>query len=111
MSEDSQDKVYRPRQNTLTESDLQNITSIFEAIHHSRYQNEQHNCRFGNITPEDLTAMVSAHKKFSAAMDDSKTIARRFFLMLILTGVSGLTIKGYWQEIVTVVKRALSAGQ
>lgn len=65
-------------------------------------------CRFIDIKAEDLRAMVESHKKFNVAMDDSKTVARRFFLILVLTAISGYAIYGYWAKIGDHIKKAIA---
>ena len=101
------DKFQR-RQNSLTEKDLENITSIIEDTVGRRVPHAGATCRFGDITHEDLKAMVDSHKKFSAAMDDSKTIARRFLVISILTGMGGIALIGWWETVVNNVKKALT---
>jgi hypothetical protein len=70
--------------------------------------NHRDACKFGDIEPGDLKAMVDSHKKFNLAMDDSKTIARRFFLVLIMAAISGYAVNGYWAKVVEHVKKAVS---
>jgi len=113
----------RPRRrNNLTNEDLDAIAAIIEATHRSR-RHEAEDCRFGRISTEDLNNMVSAFKginpddlknmisafnKFTVVMADNRTVVRRFFLVLVLTGVSGLTIYGYWAKITDTVKKAIT---
>jgi hypothetical protein len=54
--------------------------------------------------------MVDAHKRFDAAMTDSKTVVRRFFIFLVLTGASGFAVIGWWSEVVDKVKKAIAGG-
>ena len=88
----------------LSESDL---SKIIEAVKTSAYHEH---CRFGDIEPEDLRAMVEAHKRFNSAMTDSKTVVRRFFLVLVLTGISGYAVIGWWSKIVDTAKKAVTGG-
>ena len=100
---------FRRRRNSLTNEDLDAITAIIEAIIYKQQHNDIH-CRFAAIQPGDLKAMVDAHKKFTIMMDDNRTVIRRFFLFLILTGVAGTTIYGYWAKFTDAVKKVVAGG-
>lgn len=108
MEEVYDHEKYQKRQNSLTADDLASITSIIEDTVGRRVPHAGITCRFGDITHEDLKAMVDSHKKFSAAMDDSKTIARRFLVISILTGMGGIALIGWWETVVNNVKKALT---
>lgn len=71
----------------------------------------EHECRFDGIAPDDLKAMVDAHRSFNAALSDSKAIVRRFFIVLVLTGVSGYAVYGWWGKLIDTVKKSISGGQ
>jgi len=43
-------------------------------------------------------------------MDDNRTVVRRFVLVLILTGVAGTTIYGYWAKFTDAVKKVVAGG-
>lgn len=85
----------------------QDLATIVEAV---KSTGHHENCRFDGIEPGDLKAMVDAHKRFNATMMDSKAVVRRFFIFLVLTGVSGFTVIGWWSEVVDKVKKAISGG-
>jgi len=91
------------RQSILTGSDLEAISTIVEDVIQQREGHTAAGCRFIGVAPEDLREMVEAHKKFNAAMEDSKSIVRRFVVVFILTGLSGIFVVGWWEK----VKRAV----
>jgi hypothetical protein len=97
---------YQARRNALTQEDLENITSIFDKKIQN-YHGDEH-CRFIDIKVDDLMAMINAHKRFNAMMDDNRAIVRRYVLIVLLTGMSGLTVYGFWSKIADAVKRAIS---
>lgn len=112
---DEPGRKFVKRESNLTEQDIEKISlvvsSIVESVLHNKDANRPpHDCRFANIEPKDLTDMVNTFKKFDAAMDDSKTVVRRFVLVLVLTGLSGLTLIGYWTKITDLAKKAISGG-
>jgi hypothetical protein len=88
----------------LSTQDLATIVEAVKTAGHHEF------CRFGDIEPGDLKAMVDAHKRFDAAMTDSKTVVRRFFIFLVLTGASGFAVIGWWSEVVDKVKKAIAGG-
>jgi len=98
------DRAGSRRRYNLTNEDLEAITAIIEAVVYKQ-QHTDEQCRFAAIQPGDLKAMVDAHKKFTLMMDDNRTVVRRFFLVLILTGVAGTTVYGYW-----AVKKVTTGG-
>jgi hypothetical protein len=100
-------KQFHTRQNALTDSDIAVLTQIFNSVIDAKMHNNPHICRLQVIELGDLKAMVDAHKKFSAAMDDSKTIIRRYILIFVLTGMSGLTLYGYWAKVKDAMKSIL----
>ena len=104
------EEQFHARRNALTQEDLENITSIFESIYDKKIQNyhSNENCRFIDIKIEDLKAMIDAHKRFNAMMDDNKAIVRRYILVVLLTGMSGLTVYGFWGKIADAIKKAMS---
>jgi DNA replication initiation complex subunit (GINS family) len=102
-----QEKRYHSRKNSLTQEDLENITSIFESIVHKRTHNDA-SCRFYGIKPADLKSMVDSFKKFSVAMDDSRSIVRKFILIAILTALSGFAAYGYWSKVTETAKKMLT---
>jgi len=102
---DNELKVYHTRRNSLTPEDLEDITAIFESIQHKKHSVED--CRFSSITPEELRVIIEGNKKFNAIMDDSKSIIRRFFTVLILSGLSGIIIAGVWSKFSASVKRVI----
>jgi len=109
MAEDYSPRRDQRRRNSLTNEDLDAISAIVEAtLRHRRHDDAD--CRFSGITPEDLKAMVEAHKKFNAAMDDSKSIVRRFVVVLILTSISGVAIYGWWAKLTDTVKKSIIPG-
>ena len=116
---------YKTRRNSLTNEDLDAISAIVEATHKKR-QHGAEDCRFGDITPEDLKNMVDAFKgvnpedlkdvvdvfkEFKAAMSDSKKIVRRFFVMLVLSSITGAVIYGWWSRISDAAKQAILPGK
>lgn len=108
--EDDPHSHFHRRRKNLTEEDLDSVADILEEILRQRSNYGESHCRFINISPADLKAMVEAHKKFSAAMDDSKVIVRRFIILSILTGMGGIAIFGWWAKVVDTVKKALPGG-
>lgn len=84
----------------MSDFDVEAIAKAINTRHES--------CKFKDIEPGDLKAMVESHKKFNHAMDDSKAVVRRFFLVLVLTGISGYAIYGWWAKIVDTVKKVAS---
>ena len=103
------DRAGSRRRFNLTNEDLEAITAIVEAVVYKQ-QHTDMNCRFAAIQPGDLKAMVDAHKKFTIMMDDNRTVVRRFVLVLILTGVAGTTIYGYWAKFTDAVKKVVAGG-
>jgi len=101
---------YRTRRNSLTNEDLDAISAIVEATYKKR-QHGAEDCRFGDITPEDLKDMVDVFKEFKAAMSDSKKIVRRFLVMLILTSITGAAIYGWWAKVSDAAKQAILPGK
>jgi len=97
---------YQKRRNSLTDDDLDGIWAIVDAVLKQHAHNTE-NCRFGDITPADLKAMVEAHKSFNAAMKDSKTVVRRFIIIAMLGGATGIAIYGWWSKVVDTVKKSL----
>jgi len=104
-----EDRAGSRRRYNLTNEDLEAITAIVEAVVYKQ-QHTDMNCRFAAIQPGDLKAMVDAHKKFTIMMDDNRTVVRRFVLVLILTGVAGTTIYGYWAKFTDAVKKVVAGG-
>jgi hypothetical protein len=88
----------------LSAQDLATIVEAVKTAGHHEF------CRFSDIEPGDLKAMVDAHKRFNETMTDSKAVVRRFFIFLVLTGVSGFTIIGWWSEVVDKAKKAIAGG-
>jgi hypothetical protein len=122
MVGDRDGEQYHERRNSLTEEDLANITSIFEAIQHRGHTD----CRFSGIEPKDLKEMIesykafaminpselkemiASHKTFVASVKDSKTVVRRFLIIGFLTALSGLTVAGVWARIAEMARKAIS---
>jgi len=100
---------FKKRRNSLTNEDLNAITAIVETIIYKK-QHTDISCRFAAIQPDDLKAMVDAHKKFTIIMDDNRAVVRRFFLVLVLTGVAGTTIYGYWAKVTEAIKKVVAGG-
>ena len=97
----------RRRKQNLTEEDLTNIAVMIEKVLQHKVHSDAA-CRFVGITPDDLRTMVESHKKFNSAMDDSKSIVRRFVIVLILTSLSSVIIFGFWEKVISTVKKALA---
>jgi hypothetical protein len=110
MTETSKEgKQFHARENSLTQSDIEVLTQIFQTIVDTKEKN--HSCRFTSISPDDLRMMVDAHKNFNLAMTDSKKVVRRFFIVVVLSVASGLTVQGFWSRIASFIKNITLAGE
>lgn len=106
ITQDEYPRKDRRRKN-LTEEDLLSISEIIDDVLRKRVHTDAA-CRFVGITPEDLRAMVEAHKKFNAAMEDSKTIVRRFVVYAILAGMGGIALVGWWETVAKHIKKTVT---
>jgi hypothetical protein len=95
---------HQPDGRRFSDSDIEALVSALKK------SQDYHICRFSDIEPGDLKAVVDSHRKINEALDDSKTVVRRFFLVLVLTGLSGYAVYGWWAKVVDVVKKSIPGG-
>jgi len=98
------------RQNSLTQSDIETITAIFESIQDARDRNHREHmasCRFGSITQEEMTETVKFCKNANEMISDTKSTARRFLIVAVMTLLLGFAVAGFWARTLEKVKSFL----
>ena len=102
IMEETREKQFHQRRNSLTEEDMDNLLSMFKAVIETRDNN--HPCRFPTIDPEDLRVLVDTHRSLQLALNDTKKVIRRFFVIIFLSAATGLTVGGFWARIKQIVE-------
>ena len=67
----------------------EDIKAIVHAI-----SEHQLNCKFEEISPEDLKEAILFYKNFNSVMQDSKRTIWKTFLALAVAGICGLIVAG-----------------
>lgn len=85
------------RKNSLTAADLSKVGELI-ATALANQQATQHICRY-HIAPEDMDELMKFIKSFKAAVDDSKSMARRWMIGMALAIISGLIGFNTWKQL------------
>lgn len=74
---------------TMTDADIAAIVQAFKADHTCRY----------TIDPDELSEAVRFFRNINDILEDSKRTIRKTFLIIIITGICGLTLLGFWTKL------------
>lgn len=107
---DTNGNFVHKRSRTLTEEDREFLSQLFSQkpqAHHCRFSHVDADDferaietyrNFENIDPERFNAAIAFFEAWTKILTDSTNTVRRTLIVILVTGIAGLTIAGFWAE-------------